>query len=1048
MPLPSFISLLYQGPESESLTFARAVILRLGTEKDYLIVKGQKYFRNEIYSGLIVWARQNFPEFEKADPATYSPSVLYQLLTHISGKIKASLPESNLPTPSQLEEWGRELEKYEDWLKRINQVDNTTSLEQLKQFDLKTQIEKIKKFQQLIQDNTKELLADYLTPEERTRVIEQVSQHLTRAVIQKKEGIDEDFVWQSIEDLCDQEPLIAAALTKEKRDQLVQRLANTISQSPEVPSQLAEAQEKLDQATLIISPSREQLKTTFSQQAGLSKKQAENLVCRLEASWPENPHPTPAETKETIRQNLSLTEIRILRKNSITEDYFVKKTAFSLQNYFQTTPLAQQPLDFIPVSKKAVKWAKRLKKEPTVIEHLLRGITPEWIEKEVGRLEGLARKPEAAKLKYLLNQVESIDVEKLPFFLRWQVKRAQFKTKVFGFLEKVNPFSFGFYRHYFPQGTKYIDEKINFLKTTWNHLRETPAGLILSPRHWYWKQRYLFHLWRWRQWGKLVKRITKNRRLRRFLFRLPKRMSPGYWLKRGAGKLLIKVGTKLGQKALGVALRNAGQVLIKKGLVKGGAYLLGGLLGISTGGIGTVVAAIAAGVDLVVTAVKFLGSPEFKQLMKKLWNNIKQIAIGAIALLTQLIAQLPFTFLLASIGLGFFGPAGLFLGGTLGFIIDSGVKFLGGLGGLGLAAGSLATAPTAMITAASISPALTTTAVIGVGGSLGIIAFGALISHTSRSSVFVAPPEIAAEVRPHPYSEYFEVQKTNNPSSFSTQSLEQIWNRGESATVNYEIKITAKEKNIVITSVEDRFSVYPSGPPTPSSQPEISLPLELSAGQSTTYTYQLSSFNQQYLDSVVSNKVIVTADVIDGPSEEQSSDIAMVIFGEAPILCFAFNGPWTESQKNWEIQAMAYLSQWPHFSNLLCSHGPITLTKMSGSTWGGWAKGINEIAIYDAGVSSYSNALYTLAHESGHLIDFRNDQLRARDFRNSGAYVLEGFLPTYPEQSKDSESEDFAETIALYPVWEIMTFRCCGKVDYHKDYPLHYNFANDFIFNP
>lgn len=889
MPKSAFIDLLYQGSENENLIFARSVILRLQTEekKDFLIIEGQKYLRSRIYSDLIVWAKQNFPEFEKVDPSVYSLSVLYQLLHRVSVEIKTRLPESNLPTPTQLEEWRRELAEHEEWLRSITQVDNAAVLDQLKQLNLKTQIELIKNFQQSIAKEINAQLEEYWTPEERKEIVKEASQNFTRNLIERlgyEAQTDKlsSFIWQSIEELSEN-PLIAAGLTAKKRDKLAAQLTAKIT--PEKAQQIARAQTDLIKASFLLCPSREKLKNSIKQTLGISEKQAENLICGLEASWPKNSNPTQIEVEEIIRQSLGLQEALTIQKKGLAEEEIIENLAPLLKNYYLAAPLAQQPLEFAPVSKRAVKWGKRLKLDPVIIDNLLRGITPKRIKEEIVRLKKLGRNSEALRLKKLFNKINTIDVEKLPFSLRWRVKRARRKAKLLGFLEKANPFCFGFYRYHFPRGAKYIEKRVESIGIYINYLKEQRGALkekgflgkiralFLKPR----ELRLRFRHWRWSQWEKLINKIIKNKRLRKALYHLPAKLKPsywlrpGYWLRKGAGKLLIWAGKKLGKRAAGVALRKIGAALVKYSLKqlfkKGATTLLTTLLGSAAGPVGTAVGFVVGIID----AARFIFSPQGRELIKKVWKKVKEIGTGIIIGLVHLISQFPFTFIFAAAGFALAGPIGGFIGGAIGLSLDLGIKALGGLTGLGQVVANAAAAPITMSTAASLPTALTATTTVATIGTVGSIAGTVLVINNlitpatflPGANAGVPPPEVEPSE-----NQYFTLEKKAQP----------LRNITAGTKITYTITITSRTDQITNIEITDDIDtqylnnilVNPPGTFNPN-QPnkEISWPIFNLSGHGSrkifTYTAQANSSvdNKTKIINKLNVKAIVEGQTIN-----------------------------------------------------------------------------------------------------------------------------------------------------------------------------------------
>ncbi len=303
-------------------------------------------------------------------------------------------------------------------------------------------------------------------------------------------------------------------------------------------------------------------------------------------------------------------------------------------------------------------------------------------------------------------------------------------------------------------------------------------------------------------------------------------------------------------------------------------------------------------------------------------------------------------------------------------------------------------------------------------------------------------------------SSYIKVTKSPSPSSYPDNNP---------GTVTYTITIQATAANLSNIKVADSFSVF-GGSANITAPPVSGAPSSLADGEnfSTTIAVSLTGLK----DSLVTNTITVTADAktINGETKtgEQRSATASVIIGKPPTGCFEFpddptpdpdmggrrSDPWDD--KSAVLSAVATLARSTSYMAQLCSGGrPIYLHRVrvnavsNGATYGGAVTSANDIFLYNAGTRGLS-ALYTLSHESGHILAQRT-KLFAQ-FHNEGISVREGFLWTYPLGKR--ESEDFAETMGVYVVYKIYFFSR-GQIETRPTfgrfsfapYPLHYDFA-------
>ena len=1113
MPAASFFSLLSQQGDA----FARTVILQLQTEKkDYFIFNGQKFSKQEVIGNLISWSKTKFPE-NYADLSVKSPDFsLPVFLSSLLDNIQAKYPEKNLPSSDQLQTWQQKLAEHEQWLKTLSYSDDPEVLTTFQALDLENQLKLISQHQQKIKtalDNDPALASlrqhwqSYLSLAEQEKIKHELAQNIVQDIVsgQQTSSKQADAAWQpnqnflrqSLADSCGQDYQLAAAVPIKHRDQLANILGQSEIAQVSTAEKLALAQAKINQALVVSAPDRNQLEQMVGSTLGISQTKAKKVVDLFEAYLPANPNPSLNQVQQAIDHSLSHLSFQqavSLEKNNISLAEVQQVLVPAVKGYYLALPLAQvEDYQNFPVSKQAQQWTERLQKlgvkkgisqledlDSVTTENLLRGINSTQIKKdlqalgvdinklsdqEIGQL--IKEKTKKGRLVRVHLKTEAleklIEQGKIPFLLSWKIKLAAQKLKFSEFTAKLNSFRLKFYQHHLPGPTQRHLPKIQAYEKKWQNLKkgwlyikkDSFLGIFLSPFHNLRKAGDRFSGWRWGQWKKVVDRISKKPETRKFLYYLPDKLKPSYWLRPaywtrvGTGKLLYWAGTKLGQRAFGQTFRFIGSKLVnysfsqigKKLLTKGVGFLLKSALGLGTGGIGFIV---SAGASLV------LSSGGVKLLTKLAKLVVPALFCAAVAVIKFIAAHLA-AFIGFSLGMTLGGVVGGLIGGGIGLGIDSLVAGTGGWGNAAAVLGNTGSAAAGFLpqVASAAGPALATTASVGIGGAVGGVAVTSLLLSSSLSAKFVQPDKPLAQVSPIIKSEYFTVAKTASPDYFSADQVA-LGN----AQVIYSIKVTALIKDINITNITEQFTIIPdNSPPTSTLKPK--LPIKIPAGQTMEIaSYQLN-FGSQYNNSTIANQVIITADITDGPSHEQASAQTTVILGDAPVLCFDFvndDQAWTEAEIQTEKQAMAYLSQWPNFKNLLCSQGKISLIRMAGSTYGGWAKGVNEIVIYDKGLYlngkiNYYNILYTLTHESGHLIDYRHDDLMPK-FKQSGASAQEGYLPTYRFES--SLAEDFPETIAIFIMWDKITFSPDrgGKIDYPNDYPLHYKFALCHIYEP
>jgi Zn-dependent peptidase ImmA (M78 family) len=379
------------------------------------------------------------------------------------------------------------------------------------------------------------------------------------------------------------------------------------------------------------------------------------------------------------------------------------------------------------------------------------------------------------------------------------------------------------------------------------------------------------------------------------------------------------------------------------------------------------------------------------------------------------------------------GTIGLILGVPL--LALSGAGFAAGAGGI---LGGFATGVEAFFVALAAPFA----APIGllVGGIIGGLAIITFFIVMLTASAFIIPAKPVAEIE-EAQSVYIEVDKTANPTKIAVPPVE----------ISYTIQITAKQETITNIRIDNQTMVTNENRSFPITK-DISCPANLNPGETCTKEYIIKAEGPDFENSAILDTVMVLADV---PSKnltnERSSASASVIIGNPPLYCFVFKdrdimSRWRDEDKVIEIQAISELSRRQKYIGKLCANGTINLIREYSNPWySGEAHGANEIALFNKNFSSVGNAIFTLAHESGHVYSHRRGG-DYKDFLGSGIYQPtpkgEGFICSYP--SRKSEAEDFAEMIANYV--RLSKNPCFGNEQFNKKYPLHYKFVGHVIF--
>jgi hypothetical protein len=202
----------------------------------------------------------------------------------------------------------------------------------------------------------------------------------------------------------------------------------------------------------------------------------------------------------------------------------------------------------------------------------------------------------------------------------------------------------------------------------------------------------------------------------------------------------------------------------------------------------------------------------------------------------------------------------------------------------------------------------------------------------------------------------------------------------------------------------------------------------------------------------------------DTQSGVDGTDSTSTVLGNPTTECFVF-GPrgasvswkdergktitftssdWDSGARSKVMGAIAQLARSrKYMEQYLCPGGPVTLYQVKADFGGGLTSGRN-VFLFNACLSPQSGCMnYTLAHETGHVINNGPTDLFDQFHGQGISRPPEGMLWTYVNGY--TEREDFAETFGAYVAWRSYRFRGSngrtGNLNYPVEYPRHYQFA-------
>ncbi|MBI3342258.1 sulfite exporter TauE/SafE family protein, partial [Candidatus Curtissbacteria bacterium] len=388
------------------------------------------------------------------------------------------------------------------------------------------------------------------------------------------------------------------------------------------------------------------------------------------------------------------------------------------------------------------------------------------------------------------------------------------------------------------------------------------------------------------------------------------------------------------------------------------------------------------------------------------------------------------------------GAVGSVFGGITGAVsaIWNGITGAGSglLNALGNIAGGFSNA-ISNIASTSVST-VTGTATFVTLGSIGALAW---FTGISTSTAFTSADTDLSKITAG-NNQYFQVTKVADKSHLENPPPNQ--------EITFTINLTAKDTKLSEVKVTDEMNVQKkSGSPFTVTVDKDNKPFspitdcqkEYNPKDTCQYIFKIT-VDDRFIDSTITNTVKVTA-TPEGQSPVQDSTSAIVTVGAPPTSCFTFEGDWNSSDKTAENDAIANLSRATTYMSYLCAQGNVKLVRESGSDWNRTSCP-STIHLTDIGVGSNNkNALYVLAHESGHVLQCHGLQAY-QDFLSQQPWNPEGYICSYPLGK--TSYEDFAESIAIYVVWHGFNVRGCpsSTINMPEQYPQHYQFHKSKLF--
>lgn len=308
-----------------------------------------------------------------------------------------------------------------------------------------------------------------------------------------------------------------------------------------------------------------------------------------------------------------------------------------------------------------------------------------------------------------------------------------------------------------------------------------------------------------------------------------------------------------------------------------------------------------------------------------------------------------------------------------------------------------------------------------------------------NNSAYVVPPSVGILASSQPIqSQYITVTKDADVTAVPNSQLPK--------KVTYRITVSAPKGALTNISFNNSCQVLKKGTIPPCNHPTPST-VPPTIDSDTPFSFEYSqTYDSSFTDSLVSDSFSVTADSPEGRATSIAS--ASVSIGTPPTQCFDVAGTnWPANYKANVLTAIGTLtSNYAAYSAKVCHGGPLQIiydtTKNPGG-WGYYSGGT--IYLNGGGLSTQINALYIVAHESGHHLAGAAMPALYKQYLDTPGMAGEIPLCSYVNTTEFSEA--FAESIALYVTHDQSSQwlnRCSGT--FATKYPNHWNFDDSVIF--
>ncbi|MBU0578695.1 hypothetical protein KJ628_01800, partial [Patescibacteria group bacterium] len=375
----------------------------------------------------------------------------------------------------------------------------------------------------------------------------------------------------------------------------------------------------------------------------------------------------------------------------------------------------------------------------------------------------------------------------------------------------------------------------------------------------------------------------------------------------------------------------------------------------------------------------------------------------------------------------------------------------GSVGGGGLASAIPTSFPIAAIAPTAIITSTALTAVV--------------ISQTASSSLRpVMEPDIMTGQQN--ISQYVDIDKKTSISYLENN---------QPTTVTYSITITPKNSYVIGMIPDETKDVWSYLGDNPLNLPDQTEKIIEQIGIEPITSPIIISYAVEISgeDIAINNNFTFAFEVLDesGSVTDSVAAFASITIGKPDIGCFVpgeagfsigsgdyqlQSVAWTPEQWNRLIGLFSYRAGTSiNFTKLICQSGELKIYRLphgefeDGGGYGGWAFSAGAIGIYDYGLSFTNASLeYTLIHELGHTLDYRNSGLRT-DFlthlHNTSCFTYPFPTKCSSDNEKSGGYEAFAEGTALYVVYQTYNFSG-GKYNFKANDSDEYNWFKNNVF--